>query len=531
MGERGLRQIIMKLNMQIFSHMLRAHKLYVQSAPCSELHLMGVRLWDGDETQLVDGYVFVTTIACLMSCENHEQLKDVICIGYNEYIFRKFEGKGNIIMMDEPIPLLDAFYEVTECFEYFAELERRFLVAIVQQKSLDEILSVVAELFENPVIVLDESSMRVATADKVGGREIDRQKWKSILEDGHVETDTLTALAYRKRHGITPGKKAFFDSVKPNVYSAITVPLWDENMEGLGSLLIPEEFIKLNQGFLGIGDFVAPFLANQLQRIRDQVKLQFSSLEQFFSNLFSGNNARGEFAKVYFDQLNWNMTDHFMCCIIQLNETETVGEFYHFGAKRFKHILGNCFYLFYENLQVFVIDTDRSPLDEEKLTELNSMLKSRGTYAGISMEVQGVEFLGSQYALAAEALRLGNPSEQYDSIFFYKDNIEAHLIDMERRPINMLAICHPKVLELYHSDQEKGTEYIETLYVYLRNERSLLKAAPQLYIHRNSLVYRLEKINDLLQLNYEDTGLRSHILISCQIIRYYKRRQEVQMSP
>lgn len=42
-------------------------------------------------------------------------------------------------------------------------------------------------------------------------------------------------------------------------------------------------------------------------------------------------------------------------------------------------------------------------------------------------------------------------------------------------------------------DARRGTEYVRTLYVYLCNEMAIVHTAQALYIHRSSLLKRLER--------------------------------------
>nr|WP_246362035.1 helix-turn-helix domain-containing protein [Paenibacillus alba] len=44
---------------------------------------------------------------------------------------------------------------------------------------------------------------------------------------------------------------------------------------------------------------------------------------------------------------------------------------------------------------------------------------------------------------------------------------------------------------------------IRTLEVFIRNDGQVSEAAKQLFIHRNTVTYRLEKISDLLQVDFK----------------------------
>jgi len=74
--------------------------------------------------------------------------------------------------------------------------------------------------------------------------------------------------------------------------------------------------------------------------------------------------------------------------------------------------------------------------------------------------------------------------------------------------------CHPAVQLLRRYDLENQTELCHTLRVYLECERSYVKTAKQLYIHRNSLLYRIQRIQELTCLDFSDPSTRLHLLMS-----------------
>ncbi len=512
----------MKLNMQILKKVLEPYKPVVELKPISDLYLKSVRLWDGDISQLSEEYVYVTTAECLLSCYTNSKLQNAICVGYNQYVFHKFEGQANIIALECDISLLDLYNLVLDIFYQYNDYLNQFLSAIIAHRPLDDILQAMAPFFQNPVIMLDNSRMKVAVTETVGGKTIDRKKWRSILEYGHVEPSTVKTIAKRRMAGEGAQRKAYFDSVNPTIYSAINVNLWNDN-EIIGFILIPEDFTKLNQGFLGLLDFLAKFITDALLKQKYITTTHYTVLGQFFNRLLDGASVSLEFERLHLDMLNWSLQDRFICCVIELNESERIGECYDFEAKRIKTVFRDCFYLSREGNQVFIINLRSGSMGEDVKAQLKALLAERGTYAGFSLEMTGVSMLSSQYVLAIEALRLGKGMAYPDNVFFYRNYIESHLIDMRRRPANMLALCHEKVLELYQSDKKNDTEYVDTLYVYLRNERSLIKSASQLFIHRNSLVYRMEKIKEILKLDLDCTDLRTYLFISCKVIRHYEK--------
>ena len=63
-----------------------------------------------------------------------------------------------------------------------------------------------------------------------------------------------------------------------------------------------------------------------------------------------------------------------------------------------------------------------------------------------------------------------------------------------------------------------GTDLLRTLYFYLVEERSLIKASQRLNVHRNSIVYRINKINELVDINLDCYKARKNIISALEII-------------
>lgn len=71
-------------------------------------------------------------------------------------------------------------------------------------------------------------------------------------------------------------------------------------------------------------------------------------------------------------------------------------------------------------------------------------------------------------------------------------------------------------------DMRENGELVHTLETYLLNNGNAMRTAQKLYIHRNTLLKRLEKISDLLQADLEDAYVRNDLL-NVLVIRRYLR--------
>lgn len=86
--------------------------------------------------------------------------------------------------------------------------------------------------------------------------------------------------------------------------------------------------------------------------------------------------------------------------------------------------------------------------------------------------------------------------------------------------IVLLSLIHENILKLYKYDIDNNTSLCITLYTYIRCNHSLKECSKQLYLHKNTITYRLNKIKDILEDNLDSSINNLNYLHSILIINY-----------
>ena len=73
---------------------------------------------------------------------------------------------------------------------------------------------------------------------------------------------------------------------------------------------------------------------------------------------------------------------------------------------------------------------------------------------------------------------------------------------------------HPCLDILHNYDRRYGSKLYETLFMYLKNERKVSKTVEDLDVPRSTLLNRLQRIEELLDVDLELPEVRLHILLS-----------------
>ena len=83
------------------------------------------------------------------------------------------------------------------------------------------------------------------------------------------------------------------------------------------------------------------------------------------------------------------------------------------------------------------------------------------------------------------------------------------------------------MVRLWEQKVLKGkTEPYDTLKTFLESERSIQRTATEMYAHRNTITYRLGKIQSILKEDLDDPDLRLYLLLSMMILEMEQRREE-----
>jgi hypothetical protein len=156
-------------------------------------------------------------------------------------------------------------------------------------------------------------------------------------------------------------------------------------------------------------------------------------------------------------------------------------------------------------------------VSEEQRTELAALAESEKVSIGLSWPYSDiVEFrrhFNQAVASIKQAQRFGRNSQVYDyADFYYYD-----LLYNYSGKLPLKHYCHPALQTLRKYDKENNTELYITLRTYLECGKNHRTAAEALFIHRNSLIYRINRISQLIKLDLNSGSVIRSLMDSFRI--------------
>lgn len=134
-------------------------------------------------------------------------------------------------------------------------------------------------------------------------------------------------------------------------------------------------------------------------------------------------------------------------------------------------------------------------------------------YIGVGKLTKSIRCLHKSYRQACSIMKLQKKDTIDKKQYMYKDmGVYRILLGIEDPTISQDyfdAVLGP----LYHYDKEQGTDLVNTLRTYLHNNGSVQKTADQLFIHRNTVNYKINKASQILDLDFSTLNNRLELML------------------
>ena len=219
--------------------------------------------------------------------------------------------------------------------------------------------------------------------------------------------------------------------------------------------------------------------------------------------------------------IGWKTNDHYVVIVMQSNSTDYADSRTNTAENALEEHFRDSIRLDMEGALALVV---RYADNQESLSGAwegyRGILESEGLHCGVSTVFNEASLFWEYCNLAKLALDIGMRIEPEQAIHRYESIMLFHVVNLCSQALDIRLLCSEQILRIYEHDQKHGSDLIQTLYVYLLENKSLIRASERLHVHRNTMVYRLAKINEIADLDMNDGKMRQNLLFSCTVLQY-----------
>ena len=406
---------------------------------------------------------------------------------------------------------------ILELFSEYQQWEQLIDQLVLRKNGLQELCQLGAALLENPVCIHDDWFMMIAMSqdiEKTMPPEYYSSSQKGfiprmILDDFRHDSDYLETYTHRNARIWKNG-----DDTPSSLY----VNLWDGTVYQ-GRLLV----IQTNRPFKQLDYILAEVLTQRAvfllrqQYLGEQKILR--SMDDVIYSLVQGKQMEPSDLTQLLNMLNWKKNDRFLCIRVKSQEYDGKTVMEHVLHSDLFRIFPEGYILFSGAEQCVILNLSRDPASGAMIQHrLAPLCRDYCLYAGISSPVADIHDLHLAYYQAQLALNQAFRLHGDRWIIHFSECAMAHMLEHLDSPLPAWCLVSPELLTILDYDRQKGTQYFETFREYLLNERDIPKTSEKLIIHRTTLLYRLKKIQSMLNVNLENPWQRLYLTLSLWIL-------------
>lgn len=424
--------------------------------------------------------------------------------------------------------LLQTVAEWTQVFNEIAALQNRlqlqmeeFHTVAYTQRNLQTLVEIVSDIAENPAYLVD-SSFKVLAIDRRHDMRNLSAAWKRLEDDGYLPFDLVSGLM-NSGELYTMETRADAAYVESNYFYTPFIN-YNLRLHGriLGHLFVVGMERKITSGDLELVSQLGEHILSAMLLNDDYQTKRGGYHEHFMRDLFAGKLQDPARIVPQMSMLGFYPGDRYAVVVIDATKNQELSN------ERIASQLEQCCGIkpvFYNKTIAALYRLTSEYEESDLLCRLEQISVLLGCNIGYSDVFQGFSGIPNYYCQAEYALKTLRASDFDPKVCRYHDVAVSHILEMFRKAVPWRMSLSPQLRSLEDVQTRCGADLAETLRVYLLKERCVADTAEFLHIHRNTLIYRIHKIQEISGLDLEDANTRLRIMLSLELLRQEKTRR------
>ncbi len=371
----------------------------------------------------------------------------------------------------------------------------------------EKLLDLSSPVLKNPILVADWKG-EVLAISRNHKPIADRETWEHWVDQGYFPSYTYDRLKNYPQflEDMNRSEEIRIFDFPQFEYRCIHFSVRYNNETSLYVHII-EDDTKLTEGLIQVASVLKQTIAIVLDR--SNVMAKTNQIVSLFSDIIAGKYPERDALVWVRSQLGWDKSKAWYLVIFRNFLPESFSETALLEVLK-KQVRKGCSFI-WENHPIMIVDCEEWSVAFPKIKKL---LGGSGFCCGVSMpfdKQKDLPFALNQAKLSMEL------SDGKNTIAMCEDCAWSYIVNEIKSQITDMQMLHPAVKVLQEHDRQTGGQLTRTLYEYLRHERSADATSKALFIHRNSLRYRLDRIEELIDADLNDPDTRMYIILSYEI--------------
>jgi|GEM_PF-2325946 Regulator of polyketide synthase expression len=436
------------------------------------------------------------------------------------YTGRFLENQA-IIVLKRAMNVQDLISEIQDIILYYKEMFDQLLSLAGTGAGLQNMVNTIADYLMNPVSIFARGLKLLAHSQNY---IMDYKPWFDTEEKGYLVTDTQRSNLLKELAKMNEKNTSPFIYFAEGMNYKIGTTLIILGDQQIGVFHVVEYNQPITQSALDIMEAVRVFLAIELNK-KHLIGLNSGILnEQLIVDLLEKRVDSLQLLRSRSHNIGWVFAQYVFVLVIKPVSHFLVGEQLSKIRKRLTEFrsFNNC--LVYDRSIVVIINKNNdTPYEEHTQVQLLALLKEFNLCCGLSQCSATMLDTAKLYKQSLQAIKLGLLVQPGFYIYNYMDYALYDFFDNCLQNDNISSYYHSSINALKAYDEKHNGMLLDTLHNYIYNQCNQNETAKQMYIHRSTLIYRLNKIEQITNIDFNNINTIFHLELSFKLLEFDKQ--------
>lgn len=507
----------MELKFNILVSKLAGYKMEVCRNTEQDLSYKEIRFLYDSEINLEKNILYIGRATMILNKIN--TIRDIGLILIKDCNLDLSKIQADIALFPSETNIFKLFDDVLYIFSSNRKLvdsSAALLNSLIKGKGLNYIVQVASEILGNPVFLVDASSKLLASSAN------------TVIDD--IFWTDLEALGYGNDIHLAPYvHEGFVEQILQSPLPVLIDPGFPHNLKRIvgkiklndktiGYIGVLENNRKLIEEDITITGLLCDVVASELQKNKIYDNLTGVKHEFLLVDLLDERIRNESIIKERSAALFPTISRNLFVVAVNIPESNINSRLLGYLRWSFESALPSCKSVYYNDHVILVINTKDTEHWEKIKTSLIDILSKNKLSAGLSLMFHNIIDIRKYYIQAENASRLGKLLKKENVLFDYDDLYVYDMLVNLNGDMKAHDFCHPSLLKIQNYDKSNGTDYYNTLYEYILCGGNMTMTANRLFTHRNTIVHRINKIQDIICIDLSDGNNRFKLLLSYRIM-------------
>lgn len=423
-------------------------------------------------------------------------------------------SSDNVLELEKDISPFEIFNTVQSIFDIYDEWDSSLQKILNEDGTVQSMIDCSFDVFNNPILLQSADFTMVAYSEIV-----------NKLPDVAQLIDSDSFFEYINLFKLDHKYNAAKDLVDPFIFPShvtgrrsLCINLFNHGKYS-HRIIVSESLSKLHEEDAALLEHFSQYIKLVFSRLNLLKSHTLNTLDTIISGILSKEISDNRLIEQGFSEFDWLPNHTYFCINIKLSSLDVNNLTINSICSRIKSLLKDSSACSYNNeIVVFVNLTKFNTTIDDVTSKLTYFLRDCYLKAGISNSFTGFSEILQYYTQSHIAVDFGIKHRPFNWIYRFDDIAYSYLLECCTSHLPAHLVCSKKILTLKTYDEKNNTQYYHTLLTYLENHLNAVKSAKLLFIHRSTFLYRLERIKEFTNIDFDNKNMLLYILISFKLL-------------